>query len=172
MSKNNKKVMEWVAASPGAFAGGAATEEETNRLKLGLRDDEIAEIHKIIVSSHMEEDFEAAKRMSLTHWVSMDPDSVYSAVSLLEDLETMLLYIRTVSSKGIAVGVEDVQKEDEERIYNFDSPLLVGTDIGIGIYGSVDVGVLESDTTAQFRVFFTRRKASAAELNQILLKRR
>lgn len=170
MSKNNR-VMEWVAASPGIFAGGAATEEETNRLELGLRDDEIAEIHKIIIGSHIEEDFEAAKRIRVTYWVSMDPDTVHAA-SLLEDLETILLRIRSLSSKGIAVGVEDVQTEDDERVYTFETPLLVGTDLGIGMYGIVDAGVLEADMTAQFRVFFTRRKANAAELNRILLKRR
>ena len=163
--------MEWVAASPGAFAGGAATEEKTNRLKLGLRDDEIAEIHQIIIGSHVEEDFEAAKRIKVTYWLSMDPDTAH-ADTLLEDLETILQYTRVLSSKGIAVGVEDVQVEDEERVYTFDTPLLVGTDLGIGMYGIVDVGVLEADMTSQFRVFFTRRKANAAELNQILLKRR
>ena len=167
----SKRVMEWVAASPGAFAGGAATEEETNRLKLGLRDDEIAEIHQIIIGSHVEEDFEAAKRIKVTYWLSMDPDTAH-ADTLLEDLETILQYTRVLSSKGIAVGVEDVQVEDEERVYTFDTPLLVGTDLGIGMYGIVDVGVLEADMTSQFRVFFTRRKANAAELNQILLKRR
>ena len=163
--------MEWVAASPGTFAGGAGTEEETARLELGLRDDEIAEIHKIIVGSQIREAFPAATTVDLAHWLSMDPNSAYS-VTLLEDLETILMFTRSIYSKGILVGVEDVRTQDEERIYDFENPLLGGTDLGIGIRGITDAGTLEVGTTAQFRVFFTRRKASAAELNQILLKRR
>lgn len=171
MSNKNNKVLEWVAASTGYTAGGAATEEETARIVLGLRDDELAEIHKVIVNSMLEEDYDAAKGVELVSWLSMDPNSVY-AETLLEDLETILYNTRREESKGILVGVETVQTIDRERVYDFEHPILVGTDLGIGIYASTDVGVLNANAEAHFRVFFTRRKANVAELNQILLKRR
>lgn len=172
MSRNNgKKVLEWVAGSTGYTAGGAGTEQETARLELGLRDDEIAEIHKVIVNTMLEEDYDAAKGVELVSWLSMDPNSVY-AETLLEDLETILYNTRREESKGILVGVETVLRIDREHIYDFDHPILVGTDLGIGIMASTDTGVLDPNAEAHFRVFFTRRKANASELNQILLKRR
>ena len=168
---NGKKVLEWVAGSPGVLAGGAGEEEETARLELGLRDDEVAEIHKVIIGSQLREDFDAGKFITMALWLSMDPNSVYAA-TIMKDLETILWSIRSVYGKGILVGVECVITEDKESVYTFEEPVLVGTDLGLGMNCMASVGNLDAGSTAQFRVFFTRRKATVMELNQILLKRR
>lgn len=167
----SSKPLEWVASSPGVSVGGGGTEEQNKRLVLGLRDDEVAEIHKIIVITQLREDFDAGKTVCLITWVSMDPDTKYD-VNLMEDLETIIFDTRCDRSKGIHVGVEEITHEDQQDQYDFNPPILVGTDLGLGLYMSTAVGVLDAGSTAQIRVFFTRRKAKVPELNQILLKRR
>jgi len=169
MSK--KAVLEWVANNPGTFAGGATTEEETDRLELGLRDDEIAEIHKIVLDINLVEDFDAAKTVALYAWISMDPDSAYG-VNINRDLETIVSTQYSKTAEGILAGTETVIDNEKTLNYDFDPPVLVGTDLGMGLYGLASVGNLDAGSTAFFRVFFTRRKATAAELNRILLKRR
>lgn len=169
--RSSKRPLEWVAGSPGVLVGGGGTEEKQARLSLGLRDDEVAEIHKIIVITQLREDFDAGKTVCLITWISMDPDTKYDT-NLMIDLETIIFDTRCDRSKGIHAGVEEITHEDQQDQYDFNPPVLVGTDLGLGLYVSTAVGVLDAGSTAQIRVFFTRRKANVAELNQILLKRR
>ena len=169
---NAKRPMEWVGGVTPVVAGGAADEDVAARLGLGLRDDEIAEIHKIIVTTQLVEDFDAAKIATISSFVSMDPDAVYSAVTTLTDLETIVFKTRGSRAVGIHVGVEELERQDDHDVYDFEPPVLVGTDLGIGFRIAVTVGVCDVGSSMQVRVFFTRRKASAQELNQILLKRR
>ena len=168
---NAKRPMEWAAIDTASIVGGATEEDVAARLGLGLRDDEIAEIHKLVVNTQLREDFDAAKTTIMHSFVSMDPDAIY-AITTLPDLETIVYKVRGSSSAGIHAGVETIQREDDQDIYDFDPPVLVGTDLGIGLHLICDVGNLDAGSWMIVRVFFTRRKASAAELNQILLKRR
>lgn len=171
-SKAVNKVMEWVCDSPGTFAGGATTEEEKGRLELGLRDDEIAEIWMIHLLSILIEDFDAAKNVALYNWLSMDPNSEYAS-TIDEDLETICSTQHVKQTEGILAGTECVQTPSKDYIWKFDKyPILVGTDLGMGLYGSASAGNLDAGSTAVWRVYFTRRRANASELNRILLKRR
>ena len=164
--------MEWVGGAPPVIVGGGVDEDAVARLGLGLRDDEIAEIHKIVVGTQLVEDFDAAKIVTISSFVSMDPDAVYSAETTLNDLETIVFKTRGSRAVGIHAGTQFIQKEDDQDIYDFEPPVLVGTDLGIGFHIAATIGNVDAGSSMQVRVFFTRRKASAQELNQILLKRR
>ncbi|MEE8599390.1 MAG: hypothetical protein V3S69_07805 [Dehalococcoidales bacterium] len=136
---------------------------------LGLRDDEIAEIHK--VDSHIglgnipdaaNDDVNVYKALSMDPDVSEDP----SVAANNEDLEKFMLHSYAVQQEIGAAGQSTLRNSDEQ-VHTYDPPILVGTDIGQVVIGDAAV-------TCEFwtRVFFTRRKATAQELNQILLKRR
>lgn len=169
-SRSNKP-LEWVMGSPGILAGGAADEEETARISLGLKDDEVAEIHKVLLVSILVEDFDAGKIITLIHWLSMDPDSIYAA-TIGTDLETIIETQHAKQAVGVHAGTETIDDISRETQYDFDPPVLVGTDLGVGLMAAASVGNLDAGSTARWRIYFTRRKANVAELNQILLKRR
>lgn len=139
------------------------------RVSLGLRDDEIAEIHKI--DSHIAfatipdvaNDVVAAYKA-----LSMDPDVVDdpSVAANNEDLEKFMLHSYQAQQEVGAAGTATLRLSDEQT-HTYDPPVLVGTDVGQVVFGDAAIA-------CEFwtRVFFTRRKATAQELNQILLKRR
>lgn len=139
------------------------------RIALGLRDDEIAEIHKI--DSHIAyANIPDAANDSLAAYkaLSMDPDVADSPATAAnnEDLEKFLLHSYQVQQEVGAAGTATLVLSDEQTHY-YDPPVLVGTDVGQVVIG--DATIANEFWT---RIFFTRRKATAAELNQILLKRR
>jgi hypothetical protein len=168
------RVLEWAAKAGTVAAGGAATEEESDRLELGLRDNEVAEIHKILLDVTLIEDFDAAKTVDAYAWVSMDPDTSWIGdPETAEDLETIVDVVVSKSAQGILAGTEFVQDNVSSFQFDFNvRPVLVGTDLGLGLYLTTAVGNLDAGSLVYAKVFFTRRKANVSELNQILLKRR
>lgn len=164
MGKKSKKPLEWKADT-------ITTTDATvtnGRIALGLRDDEIAEIHKIhswIIGGLV------AGADDITNWgknVSMDPDIIADPTigDNAEDLEVFFMHYlamhRDLTTSGQSEG-----KISDVIVTDFDPPILVGTDVGQVVRGDATVA-------GQFwtRIYFTRRKATAQELNQILLKRR
>jgi hypothetical protein len=139
------------------------------RIALGLRDDEIAEIHKIDSEINYANIPDAANdTLTASKALSMDPDVSENPFVMAnnEDLEKFLHHTYTVQQEIGAAGQSTLVLSDKE-IHQYDPPILVGTDIGQVVIGDAAVGV-----DFLTRVFFTRRKATAQELNQILLKRR
>lgn len=139
------------------------------RIALGLRDDQIAEIHKIdsmisIAAMGNTDDVVACSKM-----LSMDPDVIANPTvgANHEDLEIFLSHHFGQEIEVETSGIGVYSKKDDQKIHYYDPPVLVGTDIGQVVVGDASVAC-----GFQTRVFFTRRKATASELNQILLKRR
>lgn len=139
------------------------------RIELGLRDDEIAEIHKIDSHISINNVPDAANDSSdLYKMLSMDPDidSDPGLEASQEDLEVFMLHAYSIQQEVGAAGTATLVRSNEATHY-YSPPILVGTDVGQVVKGDATLAV-EFWT----RVFFTRRKANAQELNQILLKRR
>jgi len=162
--KSSKKPLEWVFGEV-----GTTNATVTNfRIKLGLKDDEVAEIHKIDsqIKSGLTagaDDLTAADMM-----LSMDPDIIADPADeeAHKDLEVFfedsIEMDRDLTTNGQSEG-----RTDSHKISDFSVPVLVGTDVGMVVKGDVTVAV-----TFWCRLYFTRRKASVTDLNQVLLKRR
>lgn len=167
------RVLEWVGKDGTDIAGGAGTEAESDRITLGLRDNEVAEIEQIQLEIYAFDDFSAACEMEVQAWVSMDPETAW-ADGIAEDLETICDNAVFKSSEGVLAGTEYVQ----QSLYTFNhyftkTPVMVGTDLGLGLYASLSAGnLVAAGASAYAKVWFKRRKATVGELNQILLKRR
>lgn len=139
------------------------------RIALGLRDDQIAEVHKIDSSIMFQNIPDAANdTLIVAKALSMNPNVVDDPLVAAnnEDLEKFLIHKFAVQSEIGAAG-QSTLKLSDHQIHYFDPPLLVGTDIGQTVIGDATIA-----TEFWTRVFFTRRKANAADLNQVLMKRR
>lgn len=161
----NRKPLEWKMDTI-TTASAAVT---NGRIELGLRDDEIAEIHKIDSEISYANIPDAANdTLVASKLVSMDPDVDVSPFVMTnnEDLEIFLHHTHTVQQEVGGASTATLVLSDAQQHY-YDPPILVGTDIGQAVVGDAAVGV-----DFLTRVFFTRRKATAQELNQVLLKRR
>ncbi len=162
---SGKRPMEWKADSI-ATTSNAVT---NGRIVLGLRDDEIAEIHKIdSTMSYLLLADAADGAVDLDKVISMDPDVSEdpSDIGESEDLEKFFYHTYQVQQEVGAAGTATLRNSDQKTDY-FNPPILVGTDVGQVVKGHATIAC-----DFLTRVFFTRRKATAAELNQILLKRR
>ncbi len=161
----NKRPLEWKMDT---ITTANAT-PVNGRIQLSLRDDEVAEIHKIDSEISYANIPDAANdTLVASKMVSMDPDVDDSPFVMdnNEDLEVFLHHTHTVQQEIGAAGQSTLVLSNAQQHY-YDPPILVGTDVGQSVVGDAAVGV-----DFLTRVFFTRRKASAQELNQILLKRR
>lgn len=163
--KRSKKPLEWkmdtITTADATVTNG--------RIALGLRDDEIAEIHKIVSTITYANIPDAADdALFATKALSMDPDVDGSPYVMAnnEDLEWFLHHPFHVQQEVGAAGQTTLKLSDMKDI-DFNPPILVGTDVGQIVIGDAAIGV-----DFLTRIYFTRRKATAAELNQILLKRR
>lgn len=160
-----KKPLEWVYQSIHTTTAAV----ENARFELGLKDDEVAEIHKVM-SGISPAPFAAggadlAEMCNMA--LSMDPDvqADPSDEASQADLEWFYTHnydqqIELTTSGAWAAKINDEKSED------FDPPILVGTDVGMVVKNDTKV----CDSYA--RIYFTRRKANVMELNQVLLKRR
>lgn len=161
---SSKRPLEWAL---GCINTTDAT--VTNcRIELGLRDDEVAEVHKIstIIQGGL-----ARGANDLTEYnmmLSMDPDisSDPSVAANHDDLEVfyehVLELVVDLTVSGQSQGPVAIDCSE-----NFDPPILVGTDVGMVVKGdAAEVGAFKA------RLYFTRRRANVMELNQILLKRK
>jgi hypothetical protein len=162
----NKPVLEWKFA----HVTTANATPVNKRIALGLRDDEVAEVHKII--SHIAPDEMPAGGVDdvlvLMQAFSVDPNVIVNPLDgdNQADLEWFLTHRHETQIELTTEGAWFAKLEDTQDV-NFRPPVLVGTDIGMVVVGDAALAV-------QFwvRVYFTRRKATVAELNAILLKRR
>lgn len=162
---NNKKPLEWQFQS-------ITTVDATitnARIELGLKDDEVAEIHKIeTIIVHANIPDAANDNVEGFLALSMDPDVDNSpaAAGSHEDLEWFYFDRSTIQIEVGAAGATVIERA-HKKVDNYDPPVLVGTDVGMVVLGDVDI-------LCEFwvRIFFTRRKANVMELNQVLLKRR
>lgn len=163
-SAGSKKPLEWVFDYENTTDDTVGTE----RIELGLKDDEVAEIHKIDSMIKGGLTAGADDVVSFDMMLSMDPNiaSDPSAAGNHEDLEVFfennLEMDRDLTTSGQSQGITN-----KHKISDFDPPILVGTDVGMVVKGDATVA-------GEFwtRLYFTRRKATVMELNQILLKRR
>jgi hypothetical protein len=169
MSNSKKKFLEWA----GEMRLIAATDADpvNTKINLGLRDDEVGEIHKIVITSML--GLAAATTAAKLDFVlSMDPDvkDDPGEETTYEDLEVFYSEHRMRSPMQLVADIDEVIDDGQNRNLDFSPPLLLGTNIGI----SSQATWLTADSTASLRVkvYYTRRKANIVELNQILLKRR
>ena len=160
-----KKPLEWIYQ-----AVNTTDSTVTNaRLELGLKDDEIAEIHKVM--TEISPAGFAAGGADLTEIynmaLSMDPDVQVDPADddNQDDLEWFYSHNLNqqieLTTQGAWMGKNNSMKSE-----SFDPPILVGTDVGMVVAGDTKV------CDFRCRLFFTRRKANVMELNQVLLKRR
>ena len=169
MANNSKKPLEW----SGKMRLVSATDANpiNSKINLALRDDEIAEIHKI-TTEFMLSIAAATTSARADFVVSMDPDTVQDpgeAVTF-EDLEVFHSESRMRTPLQLVADIDEVVDDVKSKDIDFKNPVLVGTNLGV----SSQFTWLTADSTGwiKIKVFFTRRKATVQELNQILLKRR
>lgn len=163
---SSKKPLEWVFA---AVNTTDATVTNT-RIELGLKDDEVAEIHKIDMSIGVGNIPDTANDEVLQYaMLSMDPDIAVTPGTAAnhEDLEVFFEHEQRMQQEVGAAGQSALNRGPTSKISDFNPPVIVGTDVGMVVVGDANV-------TGAFwtRLYFTRRKATVMELNQVLLKRR
>lgn len=167
MSKrNSKKPLEWVFG----YVNTTNATVTNYRIELGLKDDEVAEIHKVDLSISLGTIPDAANdNVEAYAMLSMDPDVIAdpSEAANHDDLEIFMEHEQGQQVEVGAAGTSALNRGPMSKISDFKPPVLVGTDVGMVVVGDAAVPI-------QFwvRVYFTRRKANVMELNQILLKRR
>ena len=164
-----KKPLEWSGKSRTIIATDASP--VNSKINLALRDDEVAEIHKLEVL--IELGLAAASTGGrIDYALSMDPDIDDSPTDddTWEDLEVFHADSFIKSPLQLIADVDEVCRDDKYKDINFNPPLLVGTDIGV----TSKATWVTADGAGGLRIkaYFTRRKANVQELNQILLKRR
>jgi len=165
MSKS-RKPLEWKFAAINTTDGTITNA----RIGLGLKDDEVAEVHKVM-SSIAPAGFAAGGADDVIVQalaLSMDPDVVADpqVAANNEDLEWFFLHRHELQSEIETSGLSQ-HKHNDEKDVDFDPPVLVGTDVGIVVHNDAAIAC-----GSWVRIFFTRRKANVMELNQVLLKRR
>lgn len=169
-------VAEWIYNQGSLTASGTDIDFD---LDLDLLPDEIAEIHEVEskISPDVSSDPTQDQTIGVAMALSMDPDfdddpSIdEGASSVLNDLEIFYdhQYKGYFQTEGTEANFQYYQLSEEKHM-RFDPPLLVGTNIGVS--ASLNNTTNEFDATVGARVYFTRRKATARELSQVLLKRR
>ncbi len=164
--------MEWVAVKLNATTNATPT---TTSMDLDLLQDEVAEILHIDSTLDVAGPYPAIDEDNYVGAImSMDPNVGAVAPkleSVLEDLETFFHHYFTISSEltGVAASMAMFKSSDLKQWSQPGKPILVGTNIGMALeYFSTTI----TDVDWYLRVYFTRRKATVMELNQILLKRR
>lgn len=164
--KSTKKPLEWKFG----FINTTDATVTNFRIVLGLKDDEVAEIHKVM-SSIDPAGFAAGGADDLieqTMVLSMDPDVLADPAVAInnEDLEWFYLHKHIVQQELETTGMT-AHKHDDSQSEDFDPPILVGTDVGMAVHNDASLAC-----DSWVRIYFTRRKANVMELNQVLLKRR
>lgn len=170
-SKSSKsgKPLEWKGFGRVVAATDAAP--VNTRIELGLRDDEVAEIHKI--EYYIEMILAATTTgMRADVCLGMDPDldDAPLALGTTEDLETFHSNAFIGNILQAVADLDEIYPGEKFTQLQYVPPLLVGTDVGM----SSQFTWLTADGSGAImgRLYFTRRKATVMELNQVLLKRR
>lgn len=141
-------------------------------IDLDLLPDEIAEVWAIDthMSSFLTSD--ADDLVVLSMYLSMDPDAsgTPGTVAVLEDLETFYSHqasFQNEFAEATETGGAGNQPYDNKTLVLPVYPILIGTNPAQVVIG-------DASNNAEFitTIYFKRRRATASELNQILLKRR
>jgi len=164
--KSSNKPLEWKFG----YINTANATVTNFRIVLGLKDDEVAEIHKVM-SSIQPAGFAAGGADDIilhSLALSMDPDVIAdpAAAANHEDLEWFYMHFHDLQEELETSGKASHKLNDEKDV-NFDPPVLVGTDVGMVVHNDASIAAM-----TWVRLYFTRRKANVMELNQVLLKRR
>jgi len=158
-------ILEW---SFGSITTTDATVTNAS-IDLDLLPDEIAEIWHInsMIDVGMvagsDDTVECCMMLSMDPNVSADP----STVTNHDDLEVFYEHRWSIQKDLETSGMESHRCSDDKFVTFNVKPILVGTNVGMVVKGDGDLG-----TVFYVRLYFTRRRATASELNQILLKRR
>jgi len=165
----NKKPLEWSGKSRTIIATDASPVNE--KINLALRDDEVAEIHKIEVMVELTM-AAASTGGRVDYALSMDPDINDSPThdNTWEDLEVFHGSSVIKNVLQLAADIDETDRGDDYKSLDYNPPILVGTNVGIT--SKATWLVADGEAGLRVKVFFTRRKATVQELNQILLKRR
>lgn len=167
----SKKPLEWVFNS-------IQTTDDTvtqDRIELGLKDDEVAEIHRVdsLIDHGILVD-DQNNSVTVNMMLSMDPDINIArdpAVAVNhEDLESFFENQCSAQQEAAAAATAAMEKRSTKQTQDFDPPVLVGTDVGHIMHTEYAAAAVSGQSWV--RLYFTRRKANVMELNQILLKRR
>lgn len=164
MKSSSKKPLEWQI-------GRVNTTDATVtnfRIELGLKDDEVAEIHKVDSNIFGRLTAGADDIVEYNMMLSMDPDIDASPAVAAnhDDLEVFFEHFLHMDRDLTTTGQSQSLLSDH-KVSDFKSPVLVGTDVGMVVIG--DAAMIGAFWV---RLYFTRRKASVTDLNQVLLKRR
>lgn len=164
--RSGKKPLEWKFASI-----NTTNATVTNaRIILGLKDDEVAEIHKVM-SSIAPAAFAAGGAddfLQMDMALSIDPDVAVDPGVAANNLDLEWFYLhRLFLQSEIETSGLSQHKHNDMNSEDFDPPLLVGTDVGMVVANDATIAC-----ESWVRIFFTRRKSTVMELNQVLLKRR
>ena len=167
MARKNysKKPLEWKFG----YVNTTDAVVENFRIVMGLKDDEVAEIHQIESLINFANIPDAANdEVQGDLALSMDPDVIAdpSVANNNEDLEWFFHDRSNIQLEQGAAGVSIIEKARKHTIQH-DPPVLVGTDVGMVVIGDASIAC-----DFWVRIFFTRRRANVMELNQVLLKRR
>lgn len=161
----NKKPLEWKFG----YINTTDTTITNFRIALGLKDDEVAEIHQIESLISFGNIPDAANDEVVGDLaLSMDPD-VIADPSVAVNNEDLEWFFHDRSDIQLEVGAAGatIMERSRKHVTPHDPPVLVGTDIGMVAAGDASI-----PCDFWVRIFFTRRKANVMELNQVLLKRR
>lgn len=167
----DKMPLEWAYKS--LVAVNAATNYSAS-IDLDLLQDEVAEIWKIDSTLEIDRQMPNVDEMEQVMGIlSMNPDisTDLTPIQSVDDLETMFHHRFSVREEaaGAVANLAVIKATDEKKYDSDQHPILVGTNIGMLLrYTSTTA----DNVTWLVRVYFTRRKATVTELNQILLKRR
>ena len=163
--------LEWAF---GEVVGITTVTPVVGEIDLDLLPNEIAEIWKIDAELHW--DYPIPDDADNVEWawgqLSMNPDLSVAVLPEAEedDLETFFT-MADVWGTGFAtaVGFQGQQRGCYKNLDFNVRPILVGTNVGMKTMFDSDKA---NEIYFSVRLYFTRRTATAQELNQILLKRR
>lgn len=176
----SKMPLEWKYKQGSVSTSGTDVQFQ---IDLDLMPNEVAEIH-VIESKQIHYPTVASEGtptvdqiVNSAIGISMDPDydgeqdMIAGANSELDDLEVFYdhQFMQKFDTEGTEANFQLYDVTSEKHIC-FNPPILVGTNLGVNcsLLNTPD----EFDAICGVRVYFTRRKATVQELNQILLKRR
>lgn len=136
---------------------------------LDLLPDEIAEIVKIDSTINWEIVDETDTQDAAQMYLSMDPDADDTPLTTanLEDLEVFFHHFHDLATLLTTSGKAVVPMSHNKISDFFAEPILIGTN-----FAQVAVAQATEVVTFVTTVYFRRKRATASELNQILLKRR
>lgn len=167
-------ILEWVYDFENIATAPSAT-VMNEVIDLDLMPDEVAEIWNIDTSIRpsllLETDITIVAGMTL----SMDPGSIQSPLNdalIAADVEIFYEHLARWQVGLTTSGIYAEQLVDRKKWCASPEPILVGTNIGMASNYTESTPLTGGTVTFTTRVYFTRRRASIMELNQVLLKKR